>query len=244
MDSATPLILTIHSLCSWGDVGLKAMACCLHNHWVPIPSAILNAPRNHPMSVSAGCDLSGLFSSVMQLPETRNRRLILHIGFLPDVTALKTLCAQVETYRARFESIVVDPVCGDLGRAYQPQPLIQLYPELLEIADIHLPNATELLLISGMSSIEVAFEGWIARFPNARVIVTGVENGDQIGLQVRDKETRSSIWHERAPGHRSGTGDRFSAAFLREHFIDGKSFQCAARLAAHATAQWITQPSS
>ncbi|MCG8525782.1 MAG: hypothetical protein MI748_05355, partial [Opitutales bacterium] len=64
MNHIQPKFICFQSLPAYGSVGLKAYAEELHQHWIPVPSVLLNGPGNMP-----GCERFP-FDSVSMLEST------------------------------------------------------------------------------------------------------------------------------------------------------------------------------
>lgn len=124
-----------------------------------------------------------------------------------------------------FNLLVVDPVMADQGKFYpllDQQYLISL-KQLLTMADVVTPNLTELALLTGhqyrANISEVELGNQVAELrkqlkADAQVIVTGIEQEQQIGCYWDTSVSRGTYYLEKVPGHFYGTGDAFAAILL------------------------------
>lgn len=70
-------------------------------------------------------------------------------GYLPDAASVKSLGRIAQEIRAKSERDkrsffwILDPVMGDNGRLYVPENVVLCYKDLLQYADLILPNQFE-----------------------------------------------------------------------------------------------------
>jgi len=217
--------ICFQSLPTCGAVGLKAYAEKLHNHWIPIPSIVLNSPGNAPDCQRYPLDSVDLLHKSVQssLLKTKDFDFILVIGYLANIRQMEQLIDFLSVHRLRFAKVLIDPICGDNGKAYVDYEIISTYPRLLKFAEYHTPNATELKLISGSPSLNEALDWWKAQFPESDLMVTGVKHQKKLRIIHQTASTRNQHVHPKVPGEFSGTGDRFVAQFVISHFVEGKT---------------------
>ncbi len=202
-------------------MGLKAYAEELHQHWIPIPSVLLNGPGNMPGCKRFPFDSVSMLESTVDACLLKEEELILVLGYLADLEQLEQLTNYLSQDRLRFSKILIDPICGDNGAPYVDTEIIQNYCKLLKFAEYHTPNVTELLLISSKPTLKEAMDWWKSQFPETHLMVTGVTEEHEVGVFYQNGEQSQTYFHPSINGSFSGAGDRFVSKFLKTHFCDG-----------------------
>lgn len=153
---------------------------------------------------------------------------IIQIGYLGSETAIEFISKILDL--AQGTRIVVDPVFADQGKQYPglEKGYAQLLNPILKKADVITPNVTELEeLVDRELSFQSSFEELVRivqmleiRFQhNVKVVVTGVELDDQIGVLFTDPSSSDGyrfIGHHKIAGHFYGAGDFFAATLSGE----------------------------
>lgn len=219
-------ILTVHSFAVHGTASLKAALSILGARVLPVPSLILTGLTNMPGFRSVSSDFETLLRGSFELARQREEALLLYIGYLGNEGQVALLLEAIASYRELIRGIVVDPVSGDHGRAYVPEPVIRAWPRLLAEADWALPNFTELQLLSGLAPEEAedeerCLQAFRARFPGLSFVVTSLRDSGQIRLLMQRGERRQAFAHDRLPQNFSGTGDVFASYFIAFHYLRG-----------------------
>ncbi|TPX34303.1 pyridoxal kinase [Synchytrium microbalum] len=160
-------------------------------------------------------------------------------GYIGRETALQAVAELAQNLKKRNPELifVLDPVMGDEGKLYVPEPLINIYKTtLLPLADILTPNAFEAELLTGtkITSTETATQAltWLHTHSSARyIIITSAafdNDASHLHLIASYKDTDGAYKQlvisfaklHLSSGSFTGTGDLFSAmmvAHLRPH---------------------------
>lgn len=218
----SPSILCFQSLPAQGCVGLKAYAQTLSTHWIPVPSLLLNGPGNMPgckRFAAHGIELLQAVLDTLQV-DSKVKPAIL-IGYLANAQQQRDLIELLRASKALFSTIAIDPICGDQNRPYVSTDIIKNYPQLLALADLHLPNETELKLISGCTNTLEALDWWAINFPASHLIATGIQKGREMGVVHQFKGTIRDHFHEQKGHHLPGAGDLFAGKFIYGYTIEG-----------------------
>ena len=163
------------------------------------------------------------------------------VGYLGSPGAVETTAEILDSMVAPGGLRIVDPAMGDNGKLYSgfDDSYVRSIRELIQRADIILPNLTEAALLTGLPFREDPKEKDINELLDALdhpcALLTGVcPRSGETGFVLRSAGRQDSYFHRRIGQNRSGTGDIFAAAFagalLRE-----KSLYDAARIAADFT---------
>lgn len=141
------------------------------------------------------------------------------IGYVGSVE----LCRLLKTYleKQRLSLLVVDPVLGDLGKLYSgfDETYVAAMRELIQTADVILPNVTEASLLTGRTyqqqpELKATLQALQALLkPGAHAVITDVRRGERIGCAWIDElDQVQFIGQPLLPGHYNGTGDTLAAA--------------------------------
>lgn len=233
-------IVCLHSLTAHGVVGLKPFMSVLGAHCLPIPTVLLSGPGDMPGVQRMPTDAARLLEATLAALAAEARPTVLMIGYLADAAQAGAIAAVVDRHRAALASVVVDPVSGDRGKAYVAPDLLEAWPRLLEQADVALPNATEVGLLTGLRG-DAATEAWCRHYPNTMTIVTGADAGGEMVTRIHHGGGVHNLRTRRRPGNFNGTGDLFAALWLRDVHLRGVSPQAAALSAAEQVGAAIDQ---
>ena len=163
------------------------------------------------------------------------------IGYVGSVE----LCQQLTTYleQQALSLLVVDPVLGDLGQLYQgfDQDYVEAMRQLIQQADVILPNTTEAALLTGTPyqttpDLAVILPALQAQLKTgAHAVITDVQQDDQIGCAWLDEAGHVQYsGARRLPGHYNGTGDTLAAVIAG---LLGRGYALAPTLA--RANQWL-----
>ena len=202
----------------------------------PLPTAILS---NQTGYASYYCDdYTQHMDAIMDEWEKRGFRPDgIYTGFLAGEKQADKILEFIHRFSSSDTSILVDPVMGDQGRAYNiysPQ-LCEKMRALISQAQVITPNLTEaLLLLYGKEEME---KKWLSlqqlsgrayleeieklggmlheRYQVPGIVITGVddqqEEKQQIGNLIWENGKETWIFSEKTGGSYSGTGDLFAS---------------------------------
>ena len=225
-----PIVLVISSQVVSGQVGLKAMLPAfraLELETVTLPTTLLAAhpaafPK-HGTPAGGALPASQMLEMVDWLLDAgalQNCAAIV-TGYLPSPEHVAAAAQIVQRLKARNPDTIFacDPICGDNGRLYLPQAVVDsLKQSLLPLADIATPNLFELSQLSALSPLNDTRQTIEAAraLGVAQVLVTSApaqEDGRIAILRVQgDAVLRCET--ARAPKAPHGMGDLFSALYL------------------------------
>jgi pyridoxine kinase len=223
-------VLAISSLPANGNAGLKMLMSVLGTKLIPVPSLVLSGIGSIAGFKKFPVPFAELLGSSLELAHQRGEKLLLYVGYLMDAQQIEVIREQVEKYRDMIGTILVDPVCGDHGRAYVPMPIIEQWPRLLEVADLAFPNLTEVYLLGGnQAPFDQAYaEEYLLkfreRFPALRFVVTSLEQGGNriVNRFFNDQDIFQSA-SQMIPVRYGGTGDAFVAYYVRFRYFEAYS---------------------
>lgn len=148
-------VAVIQDLSSFGKCSLTAAIPVLSVMGVqacPLPTAILTAQTEYPSYFSE--DMTA------QIPifEKEWRKLQvtfdgIHTGYITGKEQVTHILNFLHTFKKEQTTLLVDPVMGDIGEAYEnfDDDLLSRMKELVKQADIITPNLTEFCLLTGLS---------------------------------------------------------------------------------------------
>jgi len=186
-----------------------------------------------------------LLQSSLELAANRELELILYIGYLGNAEQVDVIITMINTYRHIIKKIIVDPVCGDHGRAYVPADVIARWPVLINLADLVFPNLTEIKILTGHAPNgnqpdTFYIDAFRKQYPNVQLVITSIKTGDdKTGIQYYKGDECYNYWHNVLPKNYGGTGDAFLATFILSHFYNAMSLDEALEAAADQTYQLI-----
>lgn len=143
-------------------------------------------------------------------------------GFLGSAQQIKIVEQFIQDFKQPSTKVIVDPIMGDHGKAYQTctPKLCSRMKQLAAYADILVPNLTEACILADIPYQEYFSQKEISNLLlrltalcPGRIIITGIPAGYFICNAVYEpyKETITWIRTKRAAAERCGTGDIFSA---------------------------------
>lgn len=241
----TPHVLAISSFAVHGTASLKTFTTILGERVLPVPSLMLNGLTNMALIKKLDVPFAELLQSSFDLAVNRELELILYIGYLGKADQVDVIMEMINTYRPIIKTIIVDPVCGDHGRAYVPADVIARWPEVIKLADWVFPNLTEIKILTGhrpdgTEADAFYIKAFRKQYPNVQPVITSIKTGnDAIGIQYYKDDECYSYSHPVLPKNYGGTGDAFLAAFILNHFYNAMSFDSALKAAADQTYRLI-----
>jgi len=239
MQQKPPHVLAIGSFAVHGTASLKTFITILGEKVLPVPSLLLNGLTNMSLVKKFEPPFRDLLQSTLDLAVSRNLELILYTGYLGSAEQAGIIIEMINAYRSVIKTIITDPVCGDHGRTYVPQEVIERWPEIIRLADLVFPNFTELKLLTGNSldandAVETYAEQFKLLYPSLKLVVTSIIEAEKIGFETFYDEALKYL-HELLPKNYGGSGDAFLALFILNHFYKKIPFNEALRLAADQT---------
>lgn len=215
-------VLAVTSLPTVGNAGLKNMISILGNDVIPLPTLIACGLGNMAGHKKVTFPFEEVLVNSLELAKNNHQRLIVYTGYLLNVKQIDCITENLTLYRDIIETIIVDPVCGDNGKAYVDASIINHFYRLIKIADVVTPNETELGLLT--NSLGAPFKELIKKFEKQftekKLIVTS----------VRDKENNYNAWiynkkitllpFQGSDISYAGTGDMFVALFIKFRFFN------------------------
>ncbi|QEM08969.1 bifunctional hydroxymethylpyrimidine kinase/phosphomethylpyrimidine kinase [Mucilaginibacter rubeus] len=241
----TPHVLAISSFAVHGTASLKTFTTILGERILPVPSLMLNGLTNMALVKKLDVPFTELLQSSFELAANRELELILYIGYLGKAEQVDVIMAMINTYRHIIKTIIVDPVCGDHGRAYVPADVIARWPVLINLAHLVFPNLTEIKILTGHEPDDnqpntFYIEAFRKQYPNAQLVITSIKTGDdKTGIQYYKGDECYNYWHNVLPKNYGGTGDAFLATFILNHFYNAVNLDEALKAAADQTYQLI-----
>jgi pyridoxal/pyridoxine/pyridoxamine kinase len=184
-----------------------------------------------------------LLQGTLELAVSRDLELILYIGYLGKAEQGEIIIEMINAYRGSIKTIITDPVCGDHGRTYVPQEVIDRWPGIIKQSNLVFPNITELKLFTGNSldSVDVVAdyaEQFKKLYPSSKLVVTSIVEGESIGYACFGEEPMKYL-HEFLPKNYGGSGDAFLALFILNHFYKRAPFNEALKAAAEQTYRMV-----
>ena len=191
----------------------------------PVPTAVLSSHTGYPNPLIR--DFSGDMEAYLAHWESLGLTFACgYTGFLGNCHQAEILEPFLRRLKGQGALRLVDPAMADHGKLYSScsKDLIPAMARLVSLASVATPNLTELCLLTGEDYAGVVADGCLrervermARTLLAdgceAVVVTGVENGDDIHNCVLPGKDAPPVW---IGGHRvaqnfAGTGDVFAS---------------------------------
>ncbi|MEM8632775.1 MAG: pyridoxal kinase [Pseudomonadota bacterium] len=231
---APPVCLTLQSHVVAGHVGLGAAIPVLAMSGVepwPLPTVILSGHAGVPGVRRAGHGASDIVTLIEGLEGAGALRRVdaLLSGYMASPDAVGAVLGLRDALSAAAPQAVwiADPVLGDNGHLYVPQPVAErIRDDLVPRADILTPNTFEVSWLTAMpvgdpGQIDLAAQALLAKGPRA-VFVTSVEQDGGIGILAA---TETGAWIATAPklNHRINGGGDVTAALLTASWLAGRS---------------------
>jgi pyridoxine kinase len=240
----TPYTLAISSFSVHGTASLKTFIALLGEKILPVPSLMLNGLTNMSLVKKFETPFKELLQSTFELAVHREMELILYIGYLGKAEQADIILKMINTYRSHIKVIITDPVCGDHGRKYVPDDVIERWPYIIRQSDLVFPNLTELKLLTGNEPdggevTENYVDLFQTLFPLTQLVVTSIKTAeDKIGIKFYGIKP-FTYSHQLLPKNFGGSGDAFLSLFILNHFYKLQPFNEALKLAADQTYRLI-----
>ncbi|MEP6344041.1 MAG: PfkB family carbohydrate kinase [Maricaulaceae bacterium] len=213
-------VLLISSFLSASQVGATASAFCLRRlglDVVILPTTLFGrhpgwgAPGGHAVPAATLSDMWTAiaaqnieFDGIMTGYMAAEDHIDLAVNIIKDVRAVNPATL-----------VLVDPVKGDDGRLYIPEPRAKAIAErLVPKANILTPNLYELEVLTGRSLTSLAEIISAARDIGSDVLVTSVPKDGQIGALWVNAQSATYVGHDSFKTVPNGGGDSLAALFL------------------------------
>ncbi len=221
----------------------------LGTHVIPVPTLLLSGIGNMPGFQRFTIPFAELLDSTLTLARQNGQSLVVYVGYLGGADQAEIIAGAIARFRDIVRYVVIDPVCGDNGRAYTADAIIQSWYHLLTIADLVLPNFTETALLTGIrenivpENAETYLSAFRELYPAPDCIVTGILAGHQvINRWVRaDTGAVTDFVHSYYPHYFSGTGDLLASVFLRFFCLENQPIHHAIENAGRVLETFIRQ---
>ncbi len=236
----TKRILTMQDLSCAGQCSLTVALPVLSRYGIEtcvLPTAVLS---NHTMFKSwSYLDLTPEIPAIYENWKNNNIKFdAFLLGYLgkAELMALAEKC--FDEFSNDGAPVIIDPVFADNGKLYGGFDLdyVAEMRKLIKRADIILPNVTEACFLTDTEYKEnydgifvCKLEKELAKLTDAKIIITGVEFGGDIGESIYGKNRGEMLWHELLPTKKHGTGDIFASVFTANYLLgNGVRKSCAA----------------
>ena len=237
-------ILGISSFAVHGTASLKTLITILGERVLPVPSLILNGLTNMALVKKFEPPFAELLESTFELAADKGLELMVYIGYLGNGNQADIILNLINKYRSMIRIVITDPVCGDHGRKYVPQDVIEKWPAVIAQSDLIFPNLTELKILTGCppnedEQLENLLENFRQQYPTTKLVVTSIKDDqDNIGYLVIDDE-RHRYFKPMLPKNYGGSGDLFLSLFILNHYYKHLTFNDALIIAADKTYEVI-----
>ena len=219
-------VAVIQDLSSFGKCSLTAAIPVLSVMGVqacPLPTAIFSAQTEYPSYF--GEDLTEKMPFFTEEWDKLNANFDgIHTGFITGKEQIAHILRFLDTFYKEDTLLLVDPVMGDIGEAYQnfDEELLVQMKELIKRADVITPNITECCLLTGLSYDR------LYRYENENDFFKAIqEAGQQLQRQtgaqiiITGIDPPSSLTDSRLIGNMYIDGDRFVYSSVP---FNGKSY--------------------
>jgi pyridoxine kinase len=235
-------VVAITSLPTVGNAGLKNMIPLLGTYIIPVPTLLLSGLGNMEGHQKFELPFEEILNETLKMVEKQNYRLVVYVGYLRNAEQIDSIAEAISNYDHIIDCVVVDPICGDAGKAYVDQTIIDGYPKLLNLANIAIPNKTEVRLLNGAdfnSDLSELQQRMQQDCSDQILITTGIQVSGKIHNQIISRAEQFETQHNWFDKQVSGTGDAFAALFIWHYFIKQKEIKTAVQLAGDTLSEMI-----
>lgn len=248
-------VLAIHDLSCVGRCSLTVAlpilsACGIHTS--ALPTALLSTHTG----VFTGYTYQDLTGEMRKIAEHLATLPIqfdgVYSGFLGSFEQIELVGEIIQRYHRPGSLTLVDPVMADHGRlyaTYTPEMAAGM-GELCRLADVIVPNLTEACILLDQpyqsspepKQVKMLLEKLARKFGCSQVIITGVQQGDQLGAGGFCTSDGSFSFHGAKHLEQVfyGTGDSFASALMGA-MMQGKDTGEAIRIAVDFTHEAMRQ---
>jgi pyridoxine kinase len=219
-------VLAINSFPANGNAGLKMVMSVLGTQVLPVPTLLLSGIGNMPGHQRYPVPFAELLDSTLTMARQNGYQLIVYVGYLGSADQAGIIADTLARFPDLVKFVLIDPVCGDNGKPYTSEAIIDSWHYLLPLANLALPNLTEIALLAktkqpiDLTEPEPYLSAFCQQYPNLDCIVTGVVTGDTITNRWISADSTTDFSHIYHPHYFSGTGDTFASLLVRYRFFE------------------------
>ncbi len=156
-----------------------------------------------------------------------------YTGYFAEINQIGCFSSNLDRLKKEKAFLLVDPVLGDKGRLFSgiTEDFVGAMLSLCKRADVITPNVTEACLLCGEKYCEALEENAIIDLclrlydiTHAKIIITGIEFGDKIGVSIFDGEKIKFVYTKKLKQSFHGTGDIF-ASLVFANVLKGNSLE-------------------
>ena len=212
--------LIISSQVAASRVGASASAFCLQRlgvNTIVLPTTLLG---RHPGwgAPGGGAVDAGHLADMWQAIAAQNIKIDgILTGYMADLANIALAADIIKSLKSGNPDLItiVDPVMGDHGKLYVPEPIAHsIIKDLLPLADYDTPNLWELGYMTGLPTQTSAQIIDAARALTARTVITSVPSGDDIGAMLCTPDGSWRVSHSKFTKTPHGGGDSLAGTFL------------------------------
>ena len=232
-----PYVVAVSSYAVHGVASLKVFTRILGSYILPVPSLMLSGLTNIQNIKKFETPFSELLENTMELAALRKQQLIFYVGYLGNAQQADVVINAINKYSDIINVVITDPVCGDNGRTYVPQDVIEKWADIIALSNLAAPNITELKLITGHAAddtgkSDIFIEKFKALYPETNLLLTSYPARDnETGIQLHSKELAFEYNMPLLPQNYGGSGDLLLSLFIRNHYYKHFSVEEALRSA-------------
>ena len=213
-------VLSISSQVVWGPVGNSAAVPALQargHEVLPLPTITLSNHPGHgaPKGFRTQAeDMAQMLAALENLGSLKQLDAVL-TGYFASVDQVEDVAKLIRRIDCPY--VLVDPVMGDHGRLYVPEPVAEaIRTHLLPLASCITPNGFELGWLSGRDVSDEAGAIAAARaLGRAEVLATSIPaQANQLATMLVTQHGVDSIATPKLAGVPHGTGDFLSGLYL------------------------------
>jgi|GEM_PF-982902 len=237
IDKHPPYLLAISSYAVHGVASLKVFTRVLGSYILPVPSLMLGGLTNIQNIKKFDSPFAELLENTLEIAISRKQQLIFYVGYLGNAQQADVVINAINKYRDIIKTVIVDPVCGDNGRTYVPNGVIEKWAQIITLANIAAPNFTELKLITGHAAdaegaADLFIEKFNQLFPDTGLLLTSNPTADdETGIQFRSNSLSFKYSLPLLPQNYGGSGDLLLSLFIRNHYYQHLPLEQALKLA-------------
>ena len=225
---STPRVAAIHDMSGFGRCSLTVAIPVLSSMGVqccPLPTAFLSTHTGGFKGYTF-LDMTDEMPAIAAHWQSLELRFdAIYSGFMGSERQMDIVADFIRAFRRPGETVVViDPVMGDYGKAYQTytEELCQRMKTLISYADILTPNVTEACILTDTPYQENWKQGELVQMAEQlleqgpdKVVITGIVCGTYLGNLCCEKGKAPQMLRTKKIGkERSGTGDVFASILL------------------------------
>ena len=229
-------VLTLHDICTIGRCSTVTAATVLASCGVqpcPIVSTTLTSQVDGFDQVFSIDTVAMIEESIRQYTALGLTFDGIYTGYLANAQQIGSVVKLIDAFRTPENLVVIDPVMGDNGELYPTftQEMVEGMKQLIQKADIILPNVTEAKLLVGLSPRQplttaqaVELIRTLSSQSGASVVITGanlpthpqMEPPHHIKTLCCDRETLQVhvVRHPVLQAHYPGSGDLFGSVLV------------------------------